>query len=86
MSTTLDPTRLRWLLKRLHSDFPGVDYATLVRSVMQVEQTSDSNESLEAYCTRVRDMVKKRPEAQQEGLLRSAKIVLHRTVAEPHFS
>ena len=83
MSTTLDPNRLRCLLKSLHSEFPGVDYATLVRAVMQVECTSNTSENLEAYCTRVREAIKVRPEAMSnDGIRRSAKIFLQRPLEQ----
>lgn len=82
MSTTLDPVRLRFLLQRLHHEFPGVDYSILVRSVMLVERTSDPDENLEHYCERVHDMI--REQAEQEcnsSVLRNAKITLQRSFA-----
>lgn len=82
MSTTLDPVRLRFLLHRLHQEFPGVDYSILVRSVMLVERTSDPDENLEHYCDRVHDMI--REQAELEGcssVLRNAKITLQRSLA-----
>lgn len=53
MSTTLDPMRLRLLLQNLRSEFPGVDYATLVRTVMEAESLQDIHETWEDYTARI---------------------------------
>lgn len=82
MSTTLDPNRLRCLLKSLHSEFPGVDYATLVRAVMQVECTSNPEENLETYCNRVRKSIKQQVVKEPDCVRRSAKITLHRILEQ----
>lgn len=78
MSTTLDPCGLRLLLQRLHNEFPGVDYATLVRSVMEVECTSTPKESMESYYRRVSDSIREQAESGCDTVLRTAKIILHR--------
>lgn len=77
MNLSLDPLRLRFLLERLHSEFPAVDYNSLVRAVMQVECTTDPTETLEAYSHRVRETLTA-GHSQEPAIRRSGKIFLKR--------
>ena len=81
MSISLDPLRLRFLLERLHSEFPTVDYNTLVRAVMHVECTTDPSETLEAYSERVRQTILEDNTDLPHGL-RTGRIFRQRTRSE----
>jgi len=86
MSISLDPMRLRFLLERLHKEFPSVDYGCLVREVMQAERTTSPDETLEAYRNRVRQSVlATQPAAGALPHCRPAKIICKRE-REPEFA
>ncbi|GAA5143163.1 hypothetical protein GCM10023213_30350 [Prosthecobacter algae] len=83
MSTSLDPTRLRFLLQNLHNEFPGVDYATLVRTVMEVESHIEPDESWDDYCGRIRDSIESEHAATAHiSIRRIGKITRARSLVE----
>lgn len=83
MNLSLDPLRLRFLLERLHSEFPAVNYNSLVRAVMQVECTTHPTETLEAYSHRVREALQDGEESPgPRPIRRTARIFCRRSLPE----
>ena len=73
------------MLQNLHHEFPGVDYATLVRTVMEVESQIHLDESWDDYCGRIRGAIEKENTVTAHlSIRRSGKIIRTRSLVEAH--